>query len=480
MRNRKSNFRTGTLILGLVIATGLLAATTLAAQSSRGGRPDNRGGGKPDQANEVSSNSSNSNAGGGGSRKDTLVISAPTSTGEVSPTVPGSAGSQWFFNFTVPSGGSLDETITVEVLLEDPDGTPDGDTVTVSLHPSGGLASSVAVPDSLSLFDDGVAAPLEIALAAEALEAGNHVVNIQIMATPAQSVQPSRATIHIRVHAEEEEPGDGGNGDGEGDDDPPVDVCTTNATTLELVTVDGALSDEQSDIQSGSAQGSWQAQTFTVLGSGCFLLNEVTVSLRKQGDPSDLLLEIYDVSGDFPDTPVVPAGLGGSATALATATVAAADVSETYTDLTAAFDDPPQIAGGAKYALVVHQDGGGEVDFYQFGLASGETYDGGRYCKSDENEDSDWACVSGSPGGLDVRFSICVSDCVNGEGCTLSQGFWKNHADAWPELTDGEMLLGTQVYNQSELLAILQEPVGGNGLISLAHQLIAAKLNIAN
>ncbi len=247
-----------------------------------------------------------------------------------------------------------------------------------------------------------------------------------------------------------------------------------------MVTVNGTLSDDQHAIQSGSEQGSWQAQTFTVLGSGCFLLNEVTVSLRKQGNPEDLLLEIYDVSGDFADTPVVAVVLGGSATALATATVAAADVSETYSDLTAAFDDPPQIAGGAQYALVVHQDGGGEEDFYQFGLASGEAYDGGRYCKLDENEDSGWACVSGSPDGLDVRFSICVSDCVNGEGCTLSQGFWKNHADAWPELTDGEMLLGLQAYNQSELLAILQEPVGGNGLISLAYQLIAAKLNIAS
>ena len=179
MRNCKAIFNTGTLILGLAIATGIMAATTLEAQSSRGGRPDNRGGGKPDQTNGISSNSSNSNAGGGGSRKDTLLISAPTSAGEVSPTAPGSAGNQWFFNFTVPSGGSLDETLTVEVLLEDPDGTPDGDTVTVSLHPAGGLASSVAVPDPLSLTDDGVAVPLEITLTAEALEAGNHTVNIQ-------------------------------------------------------------------------------------------------------------------------------------------------------------------------------------------------------------------------------------------------------------------------------------------------------------
>ncbi len=478
MRNRKSIFRTGAFILGLAIATGTMTATMLEAQSSRGGRPGNRGNGNSAQTNGGSSNSAPSSAGGGGSRKDTLVITAQTSAGGVSPTVPGNAGNQWFYEFTVPGGSSLDETLTLEVQLDDPDGTPDGDTVTVSLRPTGGLARSVAVSDPLSLSDDGVAALLEISLAAETLEAGNHAVNIQLRATQARNVQPSHATIHIRVHAEEEEPGDGDGDDGE----PPAGPCTTNATTLELVTVDAPLSDEQPAIQSGSEQGRWQAQTFTVLGSGCFLLNEVTASIRKQGNPGDLLLEIYDVSGDFADTPVIPAGLGGTAAALATATVAAADVSDTYADLTVAFAEPPQIAGGAQYALVVYQDGGSTEDYYQFGLASGEPYDGGRYCKSDDTEDSGWACVSGSPDGLDVRFSICVSDCVNGEGCTLSQGFWKNHAgtDDWPELTGGEMLLGTQAYNPSELLSILQESVGGNGLISLAHQIIAAKLNIAN
>ena len=40
------------------------------------------------------------------------------------------------------------------------------------------------------------------------------------------------------------------------------------------------------------------------------------------------------------------------------------------------------------------------------------------------------------------------------------------------------MLLGTVLYDASELLAILQEPARGNGLIFLAHQLIATKLNL--
>jgi cysteine-rich repeat protein len=68
----------------------------------------------------------------------------------------------------------------------------------------------------------------------------------------------------------------------------------------------------------------------------------------------------------------------------------------------------------------------------------------------------------------------------NGSGddgdCTFTQGYWKNHPDAWPV---SSLKLGTVTYTKAELIAILQTPVKGNGLIQLAHQLIAAKLNIA-
>lgn len=59
-------------------------------------------------------------------------------------------------------------------------------------------------------------------------------------------------------------------------------------------------------------------------------------------------------------------------------------------------------------------------------------------------------------------------------GCTYTQGYWKNHASAWPT---SSLTLGTVVYTKTQLLSILNQPVKGNGLVSLAHQLIAAKLN---
>jgi hypothetical protein len=43
-----------------------------------------------------------------------------------------------------------------------------------------------------------------------------------------------------------------------------------------------------------------------------------------------------------------------------------------------------------------------------------------------------------------------------------------------------ELQLGNVTYTQDQLLAILRQPVRGNGLVLLAHQLIPALLNIAN
>src|SRR5262249_46034847 len=61
--------------------------------------------------------------------------------------------------------------------------------------------------------------------------------------------------------------------------------------------------------------------------------------------------------------------------------------------------------------------------------------------------------------------------------CPLGQGFWKNHSDTWPVTS---LTLGSQTYTQAELLALYDTPPRGDASVILAHQLIAAKLNIAN
>lgn len=85
--------------------------------------------------------------------------------------------------------------------------------------------------------------------------------------------------------------------------------------------------------------------------------------------------------------------------------------------------------------------------------------------------------------------SCSTLSCWSTGQCTYTQGYWKNHNPVvcatdpasplclkWPVTS---LTLGTVSYNVNQLLSIFNNPASGNGLISLAHQLIAAKLNIA-
>jgi hypothetical protein len=60
-------------------------------------------------------------------------------------------------------------------------------------------------------------------------------------------------------------------------------------------------------------------------------------------------------------------------------------------------------------------------------------------------------------------------------GCTLTQGYWRNHA--WPV---DSLVLGDRSYSATELRALFGTPVRGDASVSLAHQLIAAELNRAS
>jgi hypothetical protein len=86
---------------------------------------------------------------------------------------------------------------------------------------------------------------------------------------------------------------------------------------------------------------------------------------------------------------------------------------------------------------------------------------------------------SNEPQVNNSAFSVIVTFTVTActTGCTFTQGYWKNHLSDWPV---DSLTLGSVSYSSAQLLSIFGEPVAGNGLISLAHQLIAAKLNVAN
>jgi hypothetical protein len=72
-----------------------------------------------------------------------------------------------------------------------------------------------------------------------------------------------------------------------------------------------------------------------------------------------------------------------------------------------------------------------------------------------------------------------MADAFTMGSAECTQGFWKNHEDLWPPFCT-PMILGSVDYSKNQLLAIFNEPASGNGLISLAHQLTAAQLNICN
>ena len=91
-------------------------------------------------------------------------------------------------------------------------------------------------------------------------------------------------------------------------------------------------------------------------------------------------------------------------------------------------------------------------------------------CRVSETDSCD-----SSPWGNTI--ACATLPCNPGQNCTYSQGYWKNHSDVWPLQS---LTLGAVSYSKSQLLQILNRPAQGNGLVILAHQLIAAKFNIAN
>jgi choice-of-anchor A domain-containing protein len=64
----------------------------------------------------------------------------------------------------------------------------------------------------------------------------------------------------------------------------------------------------------------------------------------------------------------------------------------------------------------------------------------------------------------------------SGNNCTYTQGYWKNHPEAWPVQS---LTIGGVTYSKAQLLDIFGTPPRGDVTYVLIHQLIAAKLNAA-
>jgi len=77
----------------------------------------------------------------------------------------------------------------------------------------------------------------------------------------------------------------------------------------------------------------------------------------------------------------------------------------------------------------------------------------------------------------DVSFDLWDCTAPTPKPCPFSQGYWKTHVAAWPVDT---LTLGAVTYGKSDLRSLLSRPPRGDASLILAHQLVAAKLNIAS
>jgi hypothetical protein len=82
--------------------------------------------------------------------------------------------------------------------------------------------------------------------------------------------------------------------------------------------------------------------------------------------------------------------------------------------------------------------------------------------------------VTGS-GGVD---NITVCRAPSGVG-TRTQGYWKNHPNAWPAPYASSIPIGGVTYSKSAAISLMQAATKGDKTYTMFQQLVAAKLNVA-
>ena len=196
---------------------------------------------------------------------------------------------------------------------------------------------------------------------------------------------------------------------------------------------------------------------------------EVGVTAGPTGAPNGFTVEwmlasVFDQLGDWPVDPANP-NLH-SATFLGTPTLNTVDGTRTFllaplgtatVQLGDLFDETGFLAAttveemlsGTEYVFRVRADGDASLSPGGTGLYGSSPYSPTDRCTTKPHSD--------------------LEDCVH------SQGYWKEHGSRWPV---SSLKLGTIIYTKTQLLAIMNQPARGNGLVSLSHQLIAAKLNV--
>lgn len=195
----------------------------------------------------------------------------------------------------------------------------------------------------------------------------------------------------------------------------------------------------------------------------------IEVAAGASGAPNGFTIEwmprsIFDARGGWPTDPLDPAiqfaiylgtptlnTVEGTRTfLLGPGEIAKVEIGDFFDETGVTTSTLGEMAVGTEYVVRVKANGDGGMTGGGDNLISPSPYSGTFYAWTKEN--------SGS------------TECVH------SQGYWKTHPEAWPL---ANIKLGNIIYTKAQCLLIWNTPAEGNGLISLAHQLMAAKLNIA-
>lgn len=208
--------------------------------------------------------------------------------------------------------------------------------------------------------------------------------------------------------------------------------------------------------------------------AGGSVLMDVSVTAGGTGAPNGFTIEwmteaqFRQIGGEWPATATHP--FLRSAAFLGTPTLNTADGTVTFAldpgemamvQLGDFFDETgvmtansnEELAAGTLYVFRVKANGPDDP----FAAFSSSRYSGTHYCQTKP------------PGG---GYGGGYGD---DDDCTESEGHWRSHPSQWPV---SSLRLGNVVYSKTQLLSIMNKSARGNGLLSMAHELIAAKLNV--
>jgi hypothetical protein len=203
-------------------------------------------------------------------------------------------------------------------------------------------------------------------------------------------------------------------------------------------------------------------------GTEATTLVQLTVTAGLSGAPNGFTIEwitrsLYDQLAGWPEDPFDPrihaASFLGSPSLntedgthsflLGAGQSATIEIGDIFDETGVLATSAGELAVGTEYAVRVRANGEGGISDGGGSLVPGSPNSETYFCRTKENEGR--------------------------EDCVHSQGYWKTHPNEWPV---GSLRLGNIIYTKAQCLAIWDTPAAGNGLISLAHQLMAAKLNI--